>query len=82
MIAKADLRAVAREGERFLLAQAADLDAGNHNGPAVVHDTLTGKTTEPMPLQVWFKWANWEPATDEEYRAAVDNADQVAEAVS
>jgi hypothetical protein len=58
---------VGREGNRFLLA-----DVGNEPmRPARVHDLDTGQVTDANPLQVWFKWANWEDATDADYQAAL-----------
>jgi len=64
-------RAVAKEGNRFLLAKKADIDRGEKNGPARVHDLDTGEYTDTQPLQVWFKWANWEDTTEAEYQAAL-----------
>ena len=38
--------------------------------PARVHDLDTGQVTEDKPLQVWFKWACWDAATEADYQAA------------
>lgn len=61
---------VGRSGPLFLLAQADDLAAGNLNGPAQTHNTRDGLRSEAQPLQVWFKWINWEDTTEAEYEAA------------
>ena len=60
-------QAVAREGERFLLA----VPGADPHRLARVHDTETGQLTDPQPLQVWFKWAEWEDCTQQDYEAAL-----------
>jgi len=64
---------VGKEGNSFLLAESDDIARGEKNGLAQVHDLDTGEYTDTQPLQVWFKWANWEDATEEEYQAARNN---------
>lgn len=61
--------AKAREGMRFLLVSGTGV-----NSDAYVHDVATGKKTKPQPLQVWFKWANWEACKDADYRAVLGAA--------
>lgn len=58
-----DWTVAGREGNRFLLRKSND---------GKVHDLDTDRVTEIRPLQVWFKWANWEPATDADYLAALE----------
>jgi len=52
---------VARAGNRFLL----------RNGEqARVHDLDSGEMSEPQPFEVWFTFAEWEPASRLEHRLA------------
>lgn len=61
---------VGREGNRFLLA-----DPGHDPMRLTrVHDLDIGQITDAKPLQVWFKWANWEDATDGDYQEALNAA--------
>lgn len=62
---------VGRDGDAFLLAQRADIDAGELNGPAQVHDVAVGTLTPIKPLQVWFKWNTYQGTTQSEYDAAL-----------
>lgn len=66
--------AVGREGNAFLLAESADIAKGEKNGDAQVHDLDSATYTDIKPLQVWFKWANYEDCTDAEYRTALKDA--------
>lgn len=62
---------VGREGNSFLLAKKSDIAAGNKSGMAQVHHLGDNPPwlTETKPLQVWFKWANWDDTTQQEYDA-------------
>lgn len=59
-----------QEGRRFLLARTADLAAQKHDGPAQIHDLDTGQRHDLPNLQIAYKWAVWETASDAAYRAA------------
>jgi hypothetical protein len=61
---------VGRDGSVFLLIQRADMDAGNHNGPAQCHDVTTGEWSPVKPLQVWLKFNTYVDTTPTEYAAA------------
>ena len=61
-----EVQVAGRDGKRFLLA-----DPGSDPmRPARVHDLDTGRITADQPLQVWFKWACWDAATEVDYHAA------------
>jgi hypothetical protein len=61
--------AVGRDGQRFLLARADDIAAGNVHGPAQIHDLSGGERHDLSDLQIAYKWVIWEPTTDVVYRA-------------
>lgn len=62
--------AVGREGNVFLLAEKQDIARGEKNGAAQTHDLDTGQYSDIQPLQVWFKWGNWEGCSDADYQKA------------
>ena len=67
-----DWIAIAKDGEHLLIVP--DLNSGE----AALYNTLTKKTTEAQPLQVWFKWGIFqdiEPAPIADLQAAALSAD-------
>jgi hypothetical protein len=63
--------AVGASGSRFLLAEAGDIKAGQHNGSAQVVDVETGGSSRVLPLQSFFKWGTWPECAPDAYKSAV-----------
>lgn len=57
-------QARARAGNMFLLVKGDRAQIHNIDGQKV-------RYSEVAPLQVFFKWAEWESCTDDDYRAVV-----------
>ncbi len=52
---------VGESGSRLLLAERADIEAGNLRGPAQWHDARDGRWSPIIRnLQVWYKWGVWD----------------------
>lgn len=66
-----DYQARARDGDRFLLVA----PGTDPMRPACVHDVAADSISEKKPLQVWFKWAEWDDCTQAEYETAVQAHD-------
>jgi hypothetical protein len=56
------------DGNRFLMAERGD----DPMRQARVDDLETGQVSPDQPLQVWFKWAEWDEASYEDYLRAKD----------
>ena len=56
-----------QDGQRYLLVDRQSYEGGDTNAPAIVRDMEQGKDFGPKPLQLWFKWGNWLPLSEEEW---------------